>query len=227
MSADSGIPTFRDQGTGFWERFRAEDLATRDAFQRQPGVVWSWYEWRRMLVERAQPNPGHLAIAQLAGMRPGVRVVTQNVDDLHERSGCLDVVHLHGSLHAPRCLACARPYRAPLSDDFAAAESGQLMPPTCSHCGGKVRPGVVWFGEPLPQAAWDVAADLVCEADMVFVVGTSAQVQPAARLPGLARRAGAKLVQVNPMHTELDNACDWNLRGGAATDLPRLVAGLP
>jgi NAD-dependent deacetylase len=138
MSADSGIPTFRGKGTGLWKQFDPEDLATRSAFQRQPGLVWSWYEWRRMQVAKAQPNPGHLAIAQLAArpdVRVRVRVVIQNVDDLHERAGSHRVIHLHGSLFAPRCLACERRYRGPLVDDPAKAEAAALTPPA-SRCRG-------------------------------------------------------------------------------------------
>src|SRR5580765_2345503 len=165
MSADSGIPTFRNPGTGLWERFRPEHLATREAFRRESGLVWSWYEWRRLSVLQAEPNAGHLAIAGLAARRPGVSVVTQNVDDLHERAGSRDVIHLHGSLFAPRCMVCGRPHTEPLAQDFAAAEAGQLSPPLCMNCGGKVRPGVVWFGEELPQHAWNAARRLAKHAD--------------------------------------------------------------
>jgi NAD-dependent deacetylase len=223
MSADSGIPTFRDKGTGLWERFSVEDLATPEAFRRNPDLVWSWYQWRRMEVLRAEPNAGHRAIAELAASRPGVKVVTQNVDDLHERAGAQQIMHLHGSLFAPRCFACGRPYTRPLDDDFEAARKGRLKTRPCGHCGGRVRPGVVWFGEELPQSAWHAAHAAVEKADALVVVGTSAQVYPVAALPKLAKQRGAVLVQVNPEPTPIDGMCDLNLQGPAALELPRLI----
>jgi NAD-dependent deacetylase len=223
MSADSGIPTFRDKGTGLWDRFSVEELATPDAFRRDPDFVWSWYQWRRMEVRRAEPNAGHRAIAELAARRPGVKVVTQNVDDLHERAGAPQVMHLHGSLFAPRCFVCARPYTLPLDDDFEAAREGRLKTRPCGHCGGRVRPGVVWFGEELPQSIWCAAHAAVEKANAVVVVGTSAQVHPVAGLPRLGKERGAVLIQVNPEPTSLDGLCDLNLRGSAAVELPRLI----
>lgn len=150
VSAESGISTFRDDLTGLWSRFDAAELATPDAFRRDPDLVWGWYEWRRMNVLRASPNAGHVAIAAMEHHVPKLTLITQNVDDLHERAGSGSVIHLHGSLFAPRCFACARPARFP--DEFPDEPEGgrRVAPPKCSHCGGRIRPGVVWFGETLP-----------------------------------------------------------------------------
>jgi NAD-dependent deacetylase len=148
VSAESGIPTFRDALTGLWERFDAEQLATPAAFRRDPDLVWGWYEWRRMKVLRAQPNPAHIAIAVMQCRVPRLTLITQNVDDLHERSGSTDVIHLHGSLHALRCFTCARPHRL-VEGVPEEPEGGRRLPPLrCAHCGEAIRPGVVWFGEP-------------------------------------------------------------------------------
>jgi NAD-dependent deacetylase len=151
VSAESGIPTFRDALTGLWENFDVEDLATPKAFKQDPTLVWGWYEWRRMKVLRAQPNPAHLAIAALAGLVPRLTVVTQNVDDLHERAGNLDVLHLHGRLHKPFCFACKRPYEFSPGIPDEPEGGRHIEPPRCK-CGGRIRPGVVWFGESLQDS---------------------------------------------------------------------------
>lgn len=223
VSAESGIPTFRDALGGLWQRFDAAELATADAFRRNPELVWGRYEWRRMKALQARPNPAHLAIAALAERVEQLTLVTQNVDDLHERAGSTGVIHLHGSLHAPRCFACAHPW------SFAAAvpqepEGGRLLaPPRCPRCAGPIRPGVVWFGESLPEEALERAFAAAGDCDLLLAVGTSGVVMPAARLPFLARSAGARVLQVNPGSSPLDDACDWNLRLAAGTALPRLL----
>jgi NAD-dependent deacetylase len=223
VSAESGIPTFRDALTGLWERFDASDLASADAFRRNPALVWGWYEWRRMMVMRAQPNAAHRAIAALGRKVPRLTLVTQNVDDLHERAGSVGPIHLHGSLFTPRCLACTRaaPFSARVPDEPGAGR--RLPPPSCKHCGGLVRPGVVWFGEPLPEAALEQAFAAARGCDVLISVGTSSVVFPAAQVPVEAHRAGAKVVQVNPNATGLDAIADLDLRGTAATVLPELV----
>ena len=224
VSAESGIATFRDAQTGLWQRFRAEELATPEAFRHDPALVWGWYEWRRMQVLRAAPNPAHHAIAALAGRMPALTVVTQNVDDLHERAGSRDVVHLHGSLHAPRCSACAEPFA--LAPGIPSEPEGgrRLEPPRCASCGAAVRPGVVWFGESLPQAAWLRAQRAVEDCELLLTVGTSGLVHPAAGLPALARRAGATVVVINPVPTALDVVAHHVLRGPAGEQLPALLA---
>lgn len=236
MSAESGIATFRDRTTGLWSRFKPEELATPDAFRRDRALVWSWYEARRRQVQAAQPNAGHHALAALA-QRPGVealQVVTQNVDDLHERAGAQQVLHLHGSLFAPRCFACNRPFALVVdeADEPGAATDDPLHepapqpPPACLHCGGPVRPGVVWFGEDLPQAPWRAALDAVAQADLVLVIGTSGQVHPAALLPERARRAGACVAVINPDAGVGSESDDIFWPTTAAAGLPALLRAL-
>src|SRR5690606_37099164 len=173
MSAESGVPTFRDALTGLWARFDAEQLATSGAFRRDPALCWGWYRWRAALVRRAAPNAGHLAIAGAAREGRTVSVVTQNVDDLHERAGSSGVVHLHGSLYASRCMDCgATTSPDPILDRLdALAEGAREAPPRCPRCDGLFRPGVVWFGEALPEAAWERACAAVADCDLVVVVG--------------------------------------------------------
>lgn len=230
MSAESGVPTFRDALTGLWARFSAEALATPEAFARDPELVWGWYEWRRARVRAAQPNAGHRAIAEFAARRAaegsgGVTVVTQNVDDLHERAGGPAAVHLHGSLFAPRCGACGAPGAFATVEPVEPEGGRRLAPPRCEQCGGALRPGVVWFGEGLPEAAWSAASQAMDSCDLVLCVGTSALVYPAAALPEQALRAGAMLLQVNPGHTAFDALARFNLKGSAATVLPALLCG--
>lgn len=222
VSAESGIPTFRDSLTGLWERFDAEDLATPGAFCKDRELVWGWYEWRRMQLLRAQPNPAHLAIAVLAQRVPKLTVVTQNVDDLHERAGSTDVLHLHGSLHAPRCATCGQAHVLPPGIPDEPEGGRRLSPPVCS-CGGFVRPGVVWFGEDLPVRTLQQAFGAAQSCDLLFAIGTSGLVQPAARIPSLAKQAGASVVQINPTLTGLDRECTWSLRSAAGDILPRLL----
>ncbi|GGM40841.1 NAD-dependent deacetylase [Dactylosporangium sucinum] len=222
MSAESGVPTFRDDLTGLWARFDAEQLATPEAFHADPDLVWGWYEWRRARVRRAVPNPGHLAVAAIEARIPHTVVITQNVDDLHERAGSREPVHLHGSLFAPRCIGAA-PHPASVGEP-ADDDGGRIPPPRCAECGALVRPGVVWFGEALPGDALSAAVDAAARCDVLLTVGTSGVVYPAAEIPRVAARAGAAVVQVNPEPTPLDAVCAVNLRGTAAQTLPALVS---
>jgi NAD-dependent deacetylase len=210
MSAESGVPTFREAQTGMWARYDARKLATPEAFEADPALVWSWYEWRRTEVERLAPNPGHYAVATIEELAPEPVVITQNVDDLHERSGSRAPIHLHGSLFAPRCSVCSQPFPPPQS--------------VCSDCGGPMRPGVVWFGEELPAEALSAATDAAFGCDLLFTIGTSGLVYPAAEIPYVAARSGATVVQINPEPTPLDAVADVNLRGTAAEILPDLVS---
>ena len=219
MSAESGVPTFRDALTGLWERFDARALATPEAFDRDPALVWGWYEWRRTQVERVAPHAGHAAVAAL-----DCTLITQNVDDLHERAGSPDPIHLHGSLFAPRCSACARPAPPPDTPAAEPAEGRRLEPPPCAHCGAPIRPGVVWFGEQLPREALERAVEAAANADVLITVGTSGLVHPAAEIPLVTARTGGRVIQVNPQPTPLDAICAVNLRGTAAQILPELQA---
>jgi NAD-dependent deacetylase len=221
MSAESGIPTFRDAMTGLWARFDPAALASEEGFRADPARVWAWYAERRSGVRRAQPNAGHIALAAFGQRRPGVlSLVSQNVDDLHQRAGWPQTIRLHGDIladgwlqHCPRGRGC----------DPARAVPGQ--PPACADCGNLVRPGVVWFGEMLPDGAIVAAERAARACELMLVVGTSGAVWPAAGLAGTARHAGAKVVIVNPHPSELDDAAHWVLRGTAAGVLPALLDG--
>ncbi|WP_433064302.1 SIR2 family NAD-dependent protein deacylase [Dactylosporangium sp. CS-033363] len=222
MSAESGVPTFRDDLTGLWARYDAERLATPEAFHADPDLVWGWYEWRRSRALQALPNAGHHSVAALAARIPATTVVTQNVDDLHERAGSTAVLHLHGSLFAPRCIGTP-PHPAVFPDADEPEEGRRLAPPRCVSCGALVRPGVVWFGEQLPEDALSAAVEAAANCDVLLTVGTSGVVYPAAEIPRIAARSGATVIQVNPDPTPLDAVSTLNLRGTAATILPQLV----
>lgn len=221
MSAESGIPTFRDALTGLWARFDAERLATEDAFRADPALVWGWYRWRAAMVAAAQPNAAHLDVAALSDDGHALTVVTQNVDDLHERGGARDVLHLHGRLLASRCIGCGArvtpdPILAPPSPPDGGARE---TPPACTACGAAFRPDVVWFGESLPIDAWDAAEIAVDACDLLVVVGTSSLVWPAAGLPERAVRAGTPVLEINPQTTPLSSraAAHWPLTATAGT----------
>ncbi|AGS33658.1 NAD-dependent deacetylase [Corynebacterium maris DSM 45190] len=222
MSADSGIATYRDAQTGLWENVDPQAMASIDAWARDPEPMYAWYLWRRSLVAQAHPNAGHAALADWAAVDGvDVTVTTQNIDDLHERAGSPDVAHLHGSLFDFRCSICSRPWRGqvPQLDEPVAS----LTPPTCPVCGNLVRPGVVWFGEPLPGKEWDLAEQRMQEADLVVIVGTSGVVQPAASLPLLAREAGTPIIEVSPQRSDLTPVATVFVEGTAAQALPQLV----
>lgn len=225
VSAESGVPTFRDRQTGLWEQFDAAELATPAAFRRDPALVWGWYEWRRMTVLRALPNPAHRAIAALEECVPSFTLITQNVDDLHERGGSRAVLHLHGQLARPYCEGCRRPYALSGAIPDLPPNGSRIEPPRCAGCGGRVRPGVVWFGESLPQLEWLAAQEAARSCDVFFCVGTSSVVQPAASLTQEAMRAGAVTIQINPNATALDEAVSFAIRGPAGEILPAIVRG--
>lgn len=220
MSAESGVPTFRDAQTGLWERYDPTALATPEAWSRDRDTVWAWYRWREHLVGAAEPNAGHRAIARAAGDRR-VTVVTQNVDDLHERAGSDEVHHLHGSLFAHRCDRCGTPIEV---GPAPTGPVGRLAPPGCPRCEGRARPGVVWFGEMLPQQPWDAAVSAISAASAVLVVGTSGLVYPAASLPGIAADNGIPVVEVNPGPSGLGREVAVHLRATAGEALPMLLA---
>ena len=177
-----------------------------------------------MKVLRALPNPAHLAIAALARLVPRLTVITQNVDDLHERAGSTDVLHLHGSLHRPRCARCGHGHHFPAAIPEEPEGGRRLSPPVCDECGGLVRPGVVWFGEDLPARELQLAHQQAQACDLFFTIGTSGLVYPAAHIPVLAKQAGAQVMQINPSKTPLDEVCTWSLQGAAGVVLPALMA---
>jgi len=218
VSAESGVPTFRDAQTGYWAQFRAEDMATEEGFRAHPERVWNWYQHRRQLMEGVQPNAGHLALAAFQAAHPGrLTLITQNVDGLHQRAGSTGVLCLHGDLFADRWLDTPR--NCCHIDDAVAGS-----PPHCDRCGNQLRPGVVWFGEMLPLAVFEAAEQASRRCDLMLVAGTAGAVYPAAGLARQARAAGARVAVVNPAPSELDDAADAVLRGTSATLLPQLLA---
>jgi NAD-dependent deacetylase len=227
MSAESGIATFRDALTGLWSRFDPAQLASVEGFEADPATVWRWYAERREGVRRAEPNAGHVALAEFARRRPGVlTLVSQNVDDLHQRAGNVDTIRLHGDILRDEWLRpCAkRPFDAAQDrPTCAVTQAVDGTPPRCADCGNLVRPGVVWFGEMLPPAAIDAAERAATECDLMLIVGTSGAVWPAAGLAEVARRAGAQVVIVNPSPSEIDDTAHLLLRGTAADVLPVLL----
>lgn len=217
ISAESGVPTFRDAQTGLWSRFSPEELATPEAFARDPALVWRWYRWRRELVARAEPNAGHHALRELAERVAGFTLVTQNVDGLHQRASSRDVLEFHGNILRDRCSAgCASPRPAD-----AAAEV-----PVCRDCGAALRPDVVWFGEAIPEPVLNAATDAARHCEVFLSIGTSSLVFPAAGLAEEARAAGAVIVEVNPQATPLTASADHVLAASAGMALPRLAAAL-
>jgi NAD-dependent deacetylase len=216
MSAESGVPTFRDAQTGLWAKFDPQQLATEEAFRANPSRVWDWYAFRREMIGKVEPNAGHRALASFAQRHPGrLTLITQNVDGLHQRAGSPGVLALHGNIFEDKWLDMPQ---ACCNADAAVAVAGS--PPYCDRCGNMLRPAVVWFGEMLPVDALTAAEEAAQACDLMLVVGTSGVVYPAA---GLARMVAGKVVIVNPEPTELDDAADAVLRGKAAQLLPQLL----
>jgi len=216
ISAESGLPTFRGAG-GLWRQYRPEELATPEAFERDPKLVWEWYDWRRGLIAAAQPNAGHRALVELERRVPEFTLITQNVDGLHDRAGSRRILKVHGDIWDVRCVECGREMR----DDRVPLPE---LPPLC-ECGGMLRPGVVWFGEALPEDVWRDGVRAVERAEVLLVVGTSAVVYPAAGLIDIASRAGATVVEVNVDETPYSRTVEFALRGSAAELLSGLLGG--
>jgi len=213
MSSESGLPTFRGAG-GLWRTHRVEELASPDGFARDPRLVWSWYNERRAAHASAQPNAGHIALAQLEAASRDFTLVTQNVDSLHLRAGSKNFVELHGNLREARCTRCTA--RRSLAD-------GLPLDAIEHECGGRFRPDIVWFGESLPSAAWEIAVAAARRADLMLVIGTSGLVNPAAMLSTHFARAQTFVVEINPEETAISPHADLTLRGRAAEILPQLA----
>ena len=220
MSAESGVPTFRDAQTGLWSRFRPEDLATPEAFARDPKTVWNWYAWRRGKASEVHPHAGHAALAAME-RRLGERftLVTQNVDGLHQRAGSHRVIELHGNILRTICSVT----RKPIDGNWLERHRGEEPPPSPHHPRGLARPDVVWFGESLPEAALEAAWRAAERCDACLVVGTSSLVHPAAELPLLALAAGAYVVEINPERTPHSDKVSKRIAGTAAGVLPALL----
>ena len=297
VSAESGVPTFRDAQTGLWSKYRPEELATPRAFRRNPRLVWEWYEWRRKLVADAKPNPAHLALAEMEKLFPRFQLITQNVDGLHQRAGSKHVIELHGNItrtkcfdegtivsnwkdtgevppKCPNCGGLLRPDVVWFEEPMPEAEMEKLfpkfhlitqnvdglhqlagsrcvielhgnimrtkcfdegavisswketgdIPPKCPNCGGLLRPGVVWFEEPLPEAEMELAARASTTCDVFLTIGTSTIVYPAAELPNEALRSGATVVEINPQSTPFTDKAHYVLAGAAGVVLPDILA---
>ncbi|MGB8952991.1 MAG: NAD-dependent deacylase [Candidatus Aminicenantales bacterium] len=214
ISSESGIPTFRGKD-GLWKQYRAEDLASPEAFHRNPRIVWEWYDWRRGIIANVAPNPGHKILAKWEKVFPQFYIITQNIDGLHTKAGSENILELHGNIWKMRCTkeeVVSENYNHPL----------EKIPPSCSSCGALLRPHVVWFGEPLNPHILHNAFFISSQCDVMLVIGTSAFVQPAASLPLHAAEAGAKIVEINPDPTPLTSYTDLSFRRKAGELLPMI-----
>lgn len=215
VSAESGVPTFREAQTGLWANYRPEDLATPQAYRRNPAMVWDWYANRRQRIQAVQPNPGHYALAEMERQTPQFTLITQNVDGLHRRAGNQNVLELHGNILQVKCFDEGRVVKI--------WDETEEKPPRCPYCGGMLRPDVVWFGELLPEQPLREAMQAARSCEIFFSIGTSALVQPAASLPFLALESGALVVEINPEETPLTRQASLSLRGRSGEILPALV----
>ncbi len=216
VSAESGVPTFRGD-EGLWKKYKLEELANFDAFMRNPKLVWEWYNFRKDLIHKVKPNPGHYALAKMEKIFPEFHLITQNVDNLHRRAGNQKIYELHGNIMRNRCVDCNKYYN---DDDLKFDDPGEL--PRCD-CGGLIRPDVVWFGEMLPEAELRNAFAAARSCDVFLTVGTSAVVQPAASLPMEALEAGAYVVEINPEPTVISSYVHESIWGKSGEVLPALL----
>lgn len=214
-SQESGLRTFRDAQTGLWAQYRPEDLASPEAFSRDPKLVWDWYAWRREAVKAVRPNPGHYALVEIEKRVPQFTLITQNVDGLHRLAGSRNMLELHGNIQRVRCSECHLPAET-WGDDSESV-------PRCEVCGGLLRPDVVWFGESLPRDQLEAAVEAARTCDVFFSIGTSGVVQPAASLAHAARNRGAVVVEINAEPTPLTPKVDYFFEGKSGEILPELV----
>jgi NAD-dependent deacetylase len=218
VSAESGVPTFRDSG-GLWQKFKPEELANMSAFLRNPTLVWEWYEHRRKVVREVKPNAGHVALVAMETFFSTFTLVTQNVDGLHARAGSKSLLEVHGNILRSFCVSCKKFAREGYLENLPGAA-------VCESCSALLRPDVVWFGEMLPTDIWAAAEEATMACELFFTIGTSAAVYPAAGLPLAARANGAYVVEVNPSLTEISNLVDEVLTGPSAVVLPEIVKAL-
>jgi len=214
ISAESGIPTFRGKD-GIWNKLKPEELANFNAFLKNPDMVWEWYQHRKKIIHESEPNPGHIAIAEMQNQFPEVAVVTQNIDNLHRRAGSKIIYELHGNIERNYCIKCHKYYNTEL--DFSHGV------PKC-ECGGLIRPDVVWFGEYLPQDQFRFSEEISSRADIFFIIGTSAVVYPAASLIYSAKARGAFLIEVNIEPTEASSIMNRSFFGKAGEILPEILS---
>ncbi len=222
VSAESGIPTFRDAQTGLWARHDPMSLASPEGFARDPALVWSWYAWRRELISRARPNPGHFALADMAGCFEQFTLITQNVDGFHQLAGSDPVLELHGNIHRTICSVAGRP----IDHEWLTRHADSQPPPSPHHADGLARPDVVWFGESLNASTLEAAFKAAAGCELMIVAGTAGAVQPAASLPAIARDQGATVIDINPMVGEITRLADWHLSGTSAAWLPAIYNDL-
>ena len=218
ISAESGVPTFREAQTGLWAKYDPLQLATPEAFQADPKQVWDWYLWRRELISSTQPNPGHDALVRLENYFPDFTLITQNVDGMHQLAGSQAVIELHGNIFRTKCSLDGRIYSGPLDPSET--------PYLCPDCGSLLRPDVVWFGESLPAAAIENAIQAASTCQVFISIGTSALVEPAASLPYIALGNSAYVLEINPQATPLSRDASCTIRGNAGDILPRIFAQL-
>jgi len=215
VSQESGLRTFRDAQAGLWSQYKPEDLASPEAFTRDPKLVWDWYAWRREAIKGVRPNPGHYALVEMEKLVPEFTLITQNVDGLHSFAGSQNVLELHGNIQKVRCSQCGIFTETWVDDPDSV--------PTCSNCGGLLRPDVVWFGEPLPRGELETAVKASRACQVFFSIGTSGVVQPAASLAHAARNNGSVVVEINAEPTPLTPKVDFAFHGKSGELLPDLV----
>lgn len=216
ISAESGIPTFRGKD-GLWKNYSATDLATPEAFERNPALVWEWYQWRQDIISRAEPNPAHYALVELERYFEKFLLLTQNVDNLHQRAGSKNVLELHGNIFRTRCLKCGK---------IDKIENARIEKMPYCKCGGLLRPDVVWFGEAIPQDVWQESMRFLISADVAIICGTSGVVWPAARIPEIAKNYGVKTIEINIESTPITSVVDRSIIATAGSVLPEIAKKL-
>lgn len=222
VSAESGVPTFRDAAGGLWSKYDVTALATPQAFQRDPDLVWRFYQYRRQITASALPNPGHYALAALEQLKPDLQIITQNVDGLHEKAGSVNIIRLHGRLSETKCSQNCKGDPTLIDLDKYGLNSLDSAP-RCPHCGARVRPSVIWFNELLPTGPLEHAWQAINQADLMLVIGTSGSVYPAADMPREAHDRGVPIIEINPAPSAHTAVADVLLTAPSGEALPALL----